>query len=373
LIASRLRLLLVARTRYELPLSPSLERKFAALRERFELRVLATAADGRGRDDGTFRLVGRLPVLDGPLFYALLPLRVRRLEREHRPDAIVTQSPYEAAFLTLARPTAKVIVELHGDWRTATRLYGSPLRRVLSPVADAVGAFGLRRADAVRTVSSYTSQLVRDLGVEPAREFAAFMDLELFQERPPAPLPEAPAALFVGVLELYKNVDGLARAWQRAAPRVPGARLRIVGRGTRTEVVEELVRDLPEQTSWNERLSQEEVARALDEATCLVLPSRSEGLGRVLVEAFLRGRPAVAMGVGGIRDVVEDGVTGLLVHSDDELAEKLVAILSDRTLAESLAAAAREAGERWLTTPTEFAERLAELVQATAGAATHEA
>src|SRR5262245_3642195 len=208
------RLLLVARTRYGLPLSPSLERKFAALGRRFELRVLATAANGRAQDDGTFRLVPRLRFADGPLFYALLPLRVRRLAREHRPVAIVTQSPYEAVCVWLARTGAKVIVELHGDWRTATRLYGSQTRRALSPLADAVGTFGLRHADAVRTVSSYTSNLVREVGVEPAREFAAFMDLELFLERPPAPLPGQPVALFVGVLELYKNVDGLARVWR---------------------------------------------------------------------------------------------------------------------------------------------------------------
>jgi glycosyltransferase involved in cell wall biosynthesis len=360
-----MRLLLVARTRYELPLSPGLERTFAALRRRFDLRVLATAASGRAHDDGVFRLVPRLPFLDGPLFYALLPLRVRRLAREHRPDAIVTQSPYEAACAWLARPGAKLIVELHGDWRTATRLYGSPLRRALSPVADAVGAFGLRRADAVRTVSTYTSGLVRELGVEPAREFAAFMDLELFLERPPAPLPERPAARFVGVRELYKNVDGLARAWRLAAPRVPGAQLRIVGRGTQRTVIEELVRELPEQTAWTERLTQAEVAEAMDAATCLVLPSRSEGLGRVLVESFLRGRPAVAMGIGGITDVVTDGEDGLLVLGDEQLAEALVRVLGDRALAERLAAAARPSGERWLTTPDEFADRLAELVEAT--------
>src|SRR5439155_10130707 len=227
------RLLLVARTRYLLPLTPSLERKFAALRERFDLRVLATSADGRARDDGTFRLVGRLPLLDGPLFYALLPFRMRRLAREHRPVAIVTQSPYEAALVRLARTGAKVIVELHGDWRTATRLYGSRARRALSPVADAAGAWGIRRADAVRTLSPFTSRLVRELGVEPDGEFVAFMDLELFLDRPPEPLPAEPAALFVGVLELYKNVDGLVRAWRVAAPRLPGARLRIVGRGPR--------------------------------------------------------------------------------------------------------------------------------------------
>jgi glycosyltransferase involved in cell wall biosynthesis len=309
-----------------------------------------------------FRLVGRLPFLDGPLFYALLPFRVRAITSEFKPVAIVTQSPYEAACVWLARTHARIVVELHGDWRTATRLYGSPLRRALSPVADAVGVFGLRRADAVRTVSSYTSGLVRDVGVEPAREFAAFMDLELFVERRPVPLPPVPAALFVGVLELYKNIDGLARAWRLAAPRLPGAHLRVVGRGSRSDVVRALVRDLPAQTTWTERLTQAEVARAMDEATCLVLPSRSEGLGRVLVEAALRERPAVAMDVGGIGDVVEDEVTGLLVSSDEELADALVRVLTDRQLAERLAAGARHAAARWLASPAEYAERMAELV-----------
>jgi len=357
------RVLFVARTRYALPLSPSLQRKFAALGERFDLRVLATSADGRAHDEGPFRLVGRLPLLDGMLFYALLPLRVRRLEREHRPVAIVTQSPYEAAFVWFAHTRAAIVVELHGDWRTATRLYGSPLRRALSPLADAVGAFGLRRAAAVRTISSYTSSLVRGLGVEPAAEFPAFMDLEAFGDRPPVPLPAAPAALFVGVLELYKNVDGLAHAWRLVASRLPGAHLRIVGRGSRADVVRQLVDELPAQTTWVERLTQEEVARALDEATCLVLPSRSEGLGRVLIEAALRERGVVAMAVGGIRDVVEDGVNGLLVTSDEELADALVEVLTNRPLAERLGAGARRSAVRWLASPDDYAERIAALVK----------
>ena len=135
----------------------------------------------------------------------------------------MTQSPYEAA-LRLARADAR-----EGDRGAARRLaHGDASLRLAAPARALARsptrsrAFGLRRADAVRTVSTYTSGLVRELGVEPAREFAAFMDLELFLERPPAPLPEQPAALFVGVLELYKNVDGLARAWRLAAPRVPG-------------------------------------------------------------------------------------------------------------------------------------------------------
>jgi glycosyltransferase involved in cell wall biosynthesis len=139
--------------------------------------------------------------------------------------------------------------------------------------------------------------------------------------------------------------------------------LRLVGRGPLQPVVEELVADLPAQTTWTPALTQEEIARALDEATCLVLPSRSEGLGRVLIEAFLRGRPAVARRVGGIVDVVEDGLNGLLVDSDEELADALVRLLGDRLLAERLGAAAHASGQRWLATPEQFAERIDDLIR----------
>ncbi len=363
------RLLLVARTRYALPLSPSLERKFAPLRERFDLRVLATAASGRAQDDGTFRLVRRLPVLDGLLFWLLLPFRLHRLARRHGAEAIVAQSPYEAALARLAGVRAPIVVELHGDWRTATRLYGSPLRRVFASFADAFGAWGIRRAAAVRTLSPYTSGLVRELGVEPAGEFVAFMDFAAFLDPPPVPLPEQPAALFVGVLERYKNVDGLAQAWRLAAPQLPEARLRLVGAGSRAGVVEGLVRDLPGQTVWDERLPQEEVARALDESTCLVLPSRSEGLGRVIVEAFCRGRPVIAARVGGIPDLVEDGVNGLLVDATqpDALANAVVRVLSDPALAERLAAGAAASSGRHVVSPEEYAANVEAIVRRVVG------
>jgi glycosyltransferase involved in cell wall biosynthesis len=340
-----------------------LARKFAALDQRFAVRVLATAADGKAYDDGRFHLVARAPRLDGPLFWLRLPGRLRRIVAEFKPAVIVTQSPYEAAFAAIARTGVPVIVELHGDWRTATRLYGSPARRVLAPVADRFAAFGLRRAAGVRTVSAYTSGLLRELGVEPAAEFAAFMDLELFLDRPPAPHPAEPRALFVGVLELYKNLDGLAEVWRRVARAVPTATLRIVGRGSQREIVEQLVAESDGRVVWDERLTQAEVARALDAATCLVLPSRSEGMGRVLIEAFARARPVVAMRVGGIRDVVTDDVSGLLRGNDGELAEALSAVLSDAQLAQRLADGAHAAIGGWIASPEEFADRLFDLVK----------
>jgi glycosyltransferase involved in cell wall biosynthesis len=141
------------------------------------------------------------------------------------------------------------------------------------------------------------------------------------------------------VLEPYKNVDGLVEAWRLAAPHVRGARLQIVGRGSLSRLVERLVAELPEQTGWTPALAAEEVAAALDESTVLVLPSRSEGMGRVVIEAFCRRRPVIGSQVGGIPQLVEHGRNGLLVAPNDSraLADAIVRVLSDRELAARLA------------------------------------
>ena len=349
------RVLMVGRSRYRLPLSGALERKFDALGAEFDVRVLAS---GIGKDP-RFRLVPPRATLDGARFWAELPFRIWWEIESFEPDAVLVQSPYEAAAALLARRSEPVILEVHGDWRTATRLYGSGAREVLAPVADRVALEAVRRAEAVRTISTYTTELVRAAGVEPAATFPAFMDLEPFLG-PVEPLPAESSALFVGVLERYKDVDGLADAWRLAAPRLPGVTLRIVGTGTRTHAVEGLV-----QSEWTASVPNDEVAGLLDAATALVLPSRSEGLGRIVVEALCRGRPVVATSVGGITDLVRDGENGLLVPSRDPraLADALVQVLSDPELAARLAAGARPSVEPWLATPEDYARRTRALVE----------
>lgn len=363
-------LLLAGRMRYAMPLSPSLRAKFDALDEELAVHVLG----GRGAVDGALdpRFTLAAPIrprrLDGAVFYALFPWRLARALRRHRPDVVLVQGAQETALALLGRALARVptriVADVHGDPRAATRLYGSPLRRALSPPGDALARRAIRRADGVRTISAYTSGLVRDLGVEPTAEFPAFMDLQPFEANPPAPFPARPTVLFVGVLERYKAVDVLADAWRVVAGRVPDAELHVVGRGTMADVPRSLVAELPDRVRWDPELSTPDVARALDEATLLVLPSRSEGLGRVVVEAFCRGRGVVGSRVGGIPDIVEDGVSGLLVPPGDAgaLAAALERVLLEPGLASSLGAAAHASVGPWLAPPAVYARRVRALV-----------
>jgi glycosyltransferase involved in cell wall biosynthesis len=366
------RVLMVGRTRYRLPLNPSLARKFDALRRRLDLRVLAAAPRGAPNGDATFALQRgtAVPPLDGPRFYGTLPLRIARELRRAPTDAILTQSPYEAlaalAGRKLARSDAAVVVEIHGDWRTWSRLYGSPARAVVAPLADRAALVAIRGADAVRTLSPFTTGIVREAGVEPAGTFTTYTELTAFSEPPVAPLPERPTALFIGVLERYKNVHAIADAWRIAAPRVPDARLRIVGDGRHRDVVEQLLRDVPLQVTWERRLETPDVVRAFDDAWLLLLASRSEGTPRVVLEALCRGRAVVGARAGGIPDVVQDDETGLLVDPDrpEEIADALVRVLSDRALAERLGRAGHARASEWTYTADEYADSVVELVGA---------
>jgi glycosyltransferase involved in cell wall biosynthesis len=358
------RVLFLGRSRYRLPLSASLAQKFDALRDELDVRVLASSSGG-GHGDETFRLV---PDRGGVRFWLTLPFRAARQLRDFQPAAVITQSPYEAAAALVARRLARVptrvITDVQGDWRTATRLYGSPARALLRPLADGIAAAALRRVDAVRTISPFTTSLVRDLGIEPAGSFPTFVDLDAFTRDEPVPPPAGPVALFVGVLEPYKNIDGLAAVWPQVVAHLPEARLHVVGKGSRVAVVEELVAHEPS-VRWTRELDAAGVARALDDATLLVLPSRSEGMGRVVIEAFARARPVVGTRVGGIADLVEHDVTGLLVPPGDRsaLADALVALLGDRDRAAQLGRNGRDGVEPWLQTPEEFAARTRALVE----------
>ncbi len=364
--AARPRVLFVSHTRVTLPLPPHEAQKWALLSERAELRILV--ARGGGADDAPFHRVrtrgaGRL---SGAVFFGALPFQVRRQQRRFAPDAIICQSPFEAAMVLLGRPQAPVICEVHGDWGTATTAYGSPLRRWLSRPAGAVARAALRRAAAIRTVSPATTGLVaQEVGRAPTREFPAWIAADAFTG-PPVPLPARPGAVWVGTLQPAKDPETLAQAWPAVIAQVPEAQLVIVGRGPLQPVVDALCAAHPTSVRHVPWLDAADLRHAYDESWALVLPSRSEGYGRVAVEALLRARPVVGTRVGGIPALVTDREAGLLVPpgDPDALAQALRAVLGDRATAERLSAGAARRGRELGVTSAGYADAVADLVAA---------
>jgi glycosyltransferase involved in cell wall biosynthesis len=182
-------------------------------------------------------------------------------------------------------------------------------------------------------IGSFTEGLVREAGFTgPIDVYTAFGGLDAFLATPPLPSPDAPNALFVGVLEPYKSVDVLLEAWRIVSTTIPGAGLSIIGEGSQSVTLRRQaeVAGLTSSVRFFGRRTRDEVIEALDSARVLALPSRSEGMGRVILEAFARGRPVVASAVGGIPELVREPELGRLVPPEDPdaLAKALIDVLS---------------------------------------------
>jgi phosphatidylinositol alpha-1,6-mannosyltransferase len=149
-----------------------------------------------------------------------------------------------------------------------------------------------------------------------------------------------------------KGVKTLVEAMPALVRLVPEARLRIVGDGPRRAELAELARQLGvgDRVELAGRVSDEELERAYASAAVFALPSRQEGFGIVYLEAWRHSLPVVAGDADAGAEVVEPGVTGLLVPPGDAraLAEALADLLRDPERRRRMGEAGRAAvAQRW--------------------------
>jgi glycogen synthase len=169
--------------------------------------------------------------------------------------------------------------------------------------------------------------------------------------------------LFVGRLERRKGVDVLLDAAERLLPERPDVELVLVGKDTENTEIGETYRESFQrrfgEADWAERVtfagavSDEELFQHYSDCDVFVAPSRYESFGLVLTEAMAFGKPVVGCQAGGMKEVVDDGATGLLAEPGDatSLAEQLAKLIDDPDLRDGLGTAARAAFERQFARP----------------------
>jgi glycosyltransferase involved in cell wall biosynthesis len=206
----------------------------------------------------------------------------------------------------------------------------------------------LGAADAVLAVSGASAAALAEAGVRGEIEVV------------PNPAPPAPAferaepadgrlhvAYLGGFANPAKGGDVLLEALRPVLTGVHGLRVTMAGPGELSAEARALCEGSPalEWAGWLDAGAKDELLR---EAAVLVMPSRSEGLPMALLEAMAYGMAVVAARVGGIPEVVDDGVEGLLVPAEDPpaLAAALRRLAAEPELRTRLAAAARARAER---------------------------
>ena len=314
-MSGRPRLLLVGRTRYRLPLSESLRAKFDVARRAARPSRAGQRGRRRGETRRDVRAGGpyRPRKLDGALYFlgAAAPYAPRAApfapRRRARPGR-ARDAGSSCSGGSLAGVRAPVILDVHGDWRSsdaALRLAGAaaaqPARRPRSPSPR------VRRADAVRTISDYTTGLVRSHGVEPAAVFPAFMDLEPFLEPRRAAARGSRARSSSACSSTTRTSTSSPRPGAIVAPQAARRDARTSSAGARAgRSSSGSSRDLPGRIGVD-RGAPDRGRRARRSTTprCSSCRRAREGMGRVLVEAFCRGRRRRRRRVGGILDLVE--------------------------------------------------------------------
>ncbi len=127
--------------------------------------------------------------------------------------------------------------------------------------------------------------------------------------------PDAPLLLYVGRLGAEKRLDRLKDVLEA----IPGTRLALVGQGPDEGRLKELYRDSP--VVFTGQLTGDELSAAFASADVFTMPSDSETLGFVVLEAMASGVPVVTVAAGGVLDLVEEGNNGYLADNDDGMVE----------------------------------------------------
>jgi glycogen synthase len=197
----------------------------------------------------------------------------------------------------------------------------------------------LRHADRVVCVSRYMAEVAAREGAprERLRVLSNTVSLDRFS---PAEDAKTIDVLFVGRLSSEKGVDTLLRA----APGLPGRRIVIVGDGPAAAELRALAARTGAGASFVGSRGPAEVAALMRQARLLVVPSRSEPQGVVVLEALAAGLPVVGSAVGGIPELIEPGATGWLVAPDDPdaLGDAIAAALDEPRRLSEMGARARE-------------------------------
>ncbi len=339
------------------------------------VEVLATGTNG-GAQEHLYSLVTRLDPARYDVSIVALSAgsAVRKLERAGF-EVLVIDEPDEAiAVGALAAHLSEVRADVIHNHMFRSETIGTR-------AAMALAEIGHRRPYVVSTIhssrirSAEDRQHLRDLtphmdqliavskAIEhklvdeeriqaPVRLIYNGVDLSRYDHQEPCcTLPEEygmePGSQIVGVvarLEPEKGHPTLLEAWPLVLRACPNAYLLIVGEGSRRDALEAQVRELRiahRVVFTGRRDDIPAVTAALDVA---VLPSYREAQGLTILEAMALSRPVVASNVGGIPEMITDGVTGLLVppHDAEALAAAIARLLADHPYADTLARAGHD-------------------------------
>ena len=232
-----------------------------------------------------------------------------------------------------------------------TTLHGSDVTLVGSDSSyKPVNVFSVERSDAITSVSEYMAEEAKtNFGIKnDIKVIPNFVDHELYA---PAPceviernIEREVVITHVSNFRPVKRIHDLIHAMCIVAKKAPDARLMLVGDGPERHDVERLIERLDLRRNVLITGYRTDVANLFKCSDVVVLSSETESAPLTLLEGMSTGLPAVATKVGGVPEIIDDGVNGFLVEPKhpEELAERILELNDDKELRIKMGVAARE-------------------------------
>jgi N-acetyl-alpha-D-glucosaminyl L-malate synthase BshA len=291
------------------------------------------------------------PLFREPQYLLSLANRIVQVARESKLDII--HAHYAVPHATAAFLSRQILSADGAGPRVVTTLHGTDITLVGNdPSYSEIVAYSIEQSDVVTAVSeSLRASTYRELGVQREIEVIPnFLDCAAHRRRVVpdlrkrfAPDPETRIVIHVSNFRPVKRVDAVMEIFARIRRQVP-AKLLLVGDGPELATAYRLSRELGLTDDVEALGAQEEVQSLLSIADLFLLPSSQESFGLAGLEAMACEVPVIASAVGGLPEVIENGVTGFLHPPDDleAMAESAVLLLRDPARHRAMAMAARE-------------------------------
>jgi N-acetyl-alpha-D-glucosaminyl L-malate synthase BshA len=228
--------------------------------------------------------------------------------------------------------------------RLITTLHGTDITLVGNdPSFLPITRFSMQKSDLLTTPSQFLADAtVANFALKgPIEVIPNFVDTDYYQ--PGTPPSGPPILVHSSNFRAVKRVDDVVRIFALVRARTP-AQLILIGDGPERAAIERQVAELRLTEHVRFLGAQREFVDVLQRATLFLMPSGSESFGLAALEAQSCGVPVVATRVGGVAEVIDDGVTGLLapLGAIEQMAEQALALVADPERRTAMSRAARQ-------------------------------
>ena len=339
------KVLFVAPTKYNYPIKEDLKSKFVILSEICKPFVFAFSNKKKTTAVGNTNLILYKKLNSRFLNYLkiiyLFGFIVPKKIKQNQIDIICLQDPVTSYFaiksLKLRNSKVKIVLESHGDFIETIALEKELLiPGIYKKLFKFFASYSIKNADLIRSISSFTEEQVKVYGYKDNFvRFPAWINLSKFLEaKTIRDKHDDFKIIFVGSVTDRKNPDLIVKAISELDDEIS---LEIIGPTPNKTYLNELKKSISNsQHKKNILLTPfiaiDELIEKYSNADLFILPSKSEGLGRVVIEAQATGCPVLVSSNTGAVDLIIDHETGYIFENDnlEDLKDKIKNIIDNQ-------------------------------------------